>query len=81
MFEYVWALAVTGMLVVLALIGKFSVKNDKFRRYTKLLVTAIEVAKDSEEVKRMVEAAVRDDVSINTADFSKFIQDVVKSVK
>jgi len=67
--------SITGGLGVLA-----KVKGGKYKKYSDVLVTAIETAEDSKNVKNMVSSLVDKHEKIKTEDFSGYVKEVVKNV-
>jgi hypothetical protein len=72
----------TGLMTMAGiLVTAFGMKYKKFKKYADVMVTAIEVAKSSKQVKKEVKEAVAGDFKVDTVAFVEFVQEVVEAHK
>lgn len=69
---------VTGVIAALViLVGALGVKYSKFKKYSEVIVGAIEGAKSTKDVKKKIREAVEEAVGVNTQKFVDFVKGVV----
>jgi len=78
--ETLWIVFVVVSAVLSGGLAYLSKKHVEYKKYADILVTAIETAKNSKDVKKMVSSLVDKNVKVNSSTFDNYVQEVVSKV-